>query len=66
MVVREVVALIVLSKWELYALLCKILSIMCITYLLGSIFSTSFCKYAKWGSGKKWMFLTAGQGKVRE
>ena len=26
----------------------------------------SFCKYVKWGSGKKWLFLTTSQGKVRE
>ena len=46
-VVRKVVAQIVISKCELYALLCEITSIMSITYLLGSIFFTSFCKYVK-------------------
>ena len=36
------------------------------TYLLGSTFFISFCKYVKWESGKKWMSLTTCQGKVRE
>ena len=39
---------------------------MYITYLLGSIFFTSFCKYVKLGSAKKWFFLTISQGNVRE
>jgi len=53
---RKVVALIVVSKYELNALICEITSIMCITYLLGSIFFTSFCKYLKWVSGKSGCF----------
>ena len=44
MVVGKVVALIVISKCELYAVLCEITSIMCISYLLGSTFFASFCK----------------------
>ena len=39
MFVRKVVALIVVSKCELYALLCEITSKMCITFPLGSILS---------------------------
>ena len=67
MIVRKVVALIVVSKCELDVLLCEITNIMCITYLLGSIFFfTSFCEYVKWESGKKWVLLTTSQGKVRE
>ena len=62
-VVHKVIALIVISKCELYALLCEIASIMHISYLLCSIFFTSFCKYVKWGSGKKWVVLTTSQGK---
>ena len=65
MVVRNVVVLIVVSRRELYALLCEITSITCITYLLGSIFFTSFYKCVKWESGKKWVFLTTSQGIVR-
>ena len=26
------------------------------------IFFTYFCRYVKWGSGKKWIFLTISQG----
>ena len=63
MAVRKVVALIVVSKCELCALLCEITRTMWITYLLGSIFCTSSWKYVKWGSGKKWMFLSTSQGK---
>ena len=66
MVVRNVVVLIVVSRRELYALRCEITSITCITYLLGSIFFTSFYKYVKWESGKKWVFLTTSQGIVKE
>ena len=46
-VVCKVVALLVVGKCELYALHCEITGIMCITYLLQSIFCTSFCKYVK-------------------
>ena len=56
MVVRKVAVLIVVCKCDLYALLCEITSIMCITYLLGSIFITSFCKYVSWGRGRKRVF----------
>ena len=66
MVFHKVIALIVVSKYDLSASPCEITSIMCITYLLGSIFFTSCCKYVKWGSRKKWLFLTASQGIVRE
>ena len=52
MVVRKVVALNVVSKYELHALLCEVTSIMCITYLLSSIFLTYFYKYVKWGQGE--------------
>ena len=45
MVVRKIVVLIVFSKCELNALLCEIGSIMCITYLSGSIIFTYFLKY---------------------
>ena len=44
-IVRKVAALIGVSKCELYALRCKIASILSIIYLLGFIFFTSFCKY---------------------
>ena len=37
-----------------------------VSYLLDSISFASFCKYMKWGSGKKWVILTTSQGKVRE
>ena len=47
MVVRKVVALNVVSKCDLYALLFEITSIMCITFLMGSIVFTSSCKYVK-------------------
>ena len=62
MVLRKVVVIIVDSKYELYALLFEITIIT----IMGSIFFTCFCKYMKWGSGKKWMFLTTNQGKVKE
>ena len=39
---------------------------LCIAYPLRPIFSTSFCKYLKWGSRKKLVFLTTCQGNVRE
>ena len=42
MVVRKVIALSVVSKCEICALHYEITSIICITYLLGSIFLTSF------------------------
>ena len=47
MAVRKVVVLIVVSERELYALFCDLTSIMCITYLLGPIFFTSFCNYRR-------------------
>ena len=56
MVIWIVVVLVVVSRRELYALLCEIASIMCITYLLGSIFFTSFWKYETWGQGKVVVF----------
>ena len=49
---------IIFNNSELHVLLCEVRSIMCITYLIGFIFFTSFCKYVNWGSGKKWMCLT--------
>ena len=42
MVVRKVVALIVVSKFNFSALFYELTNIMCITYLLGSIFFTFF------------------------
>ena len=66
MVVRKIFAHIVVSKFELSALLCEIASIVRITYPLGSIFFTSFCKYVNWRSRKEWAFLTTSQGIVGE
>ena len=56
MVVHKVISLIVVGKWKLYALFCKISRYICITYLLGSTFVTLFCKCVKWGQGKSGYF----------
>ena len=56
MAVCKVIALIVVSNCELYHLALQNIKLMCITYLLGSIFLTSFCKYVKRGQGKSWCF----------
>ena len=48
-VVRSVIAVIAVCKCELYALLCEITSLVCVTDLLGSVFLTSLCKCVKWG-----------------
>ena len=65
MVVRIVIAMIVVGEYELYALLCEIASLMCITYLLDSIFFTSFCKSVKWGSGKVCVFDNQSENSQR-
>ena len=66
MAVRKVVVLIVVSKCELHYLASCNRKYMYSSYLLGSIFFTSFCEYVKWESGNKWVFLTTSQGMVRE
>ena len=66
MVVDKVVALVVVSKCELYHFALCNSNYMYISYLLVSIFFTYFCKYVKWGSGKEWVFLTISQRKVSE
>ena len=44
-----VVAALIVSKCELDRFDLRTSKYMCTTYLLSSIFSTSFCKYVKWG-----------------
>ena len=56
MVVHKFVALIFISKRELCALLCEATSIICINYLLGSIFFISFCKFVTCGCRKSVSF----------
>ena len=65
MLVRKVITLIVISKCELYALLCEITNIVCSTYLLGSIFFTYCDKYMTLESAKNGSF-DCQLGKVRE
>jgi len=67
-VVRRVVALFVLSKFELQALLCGITSIMCTTHLLGSIFFTYFCMWngGQGRSGCFWLPFRKKSGNSQE
>ena len=66
MVVRKVVVLFVVSKCELEHSPYCYSKFLYINYLQGSILFTCFCKSVKLWSGKKWVFLTMSQGKVRE
>ena len=65
MIAHKIVALFVVDKYEVYALLCRITSVMCTTYLVAP-FSLLLLEICEMGVREKWVFLTTSQGKVRE
>jgi len=63
MVVCKVIVPFVIIKYELDHCVWCYSKYLCLTYLLGFIFFSYFCKYVKWGSGEKWAHLAISQGK---
>ena len=56
MAVGKVVALFIVSKYELHTLLCEIRSIVCIVYLLGFHCLYFFLKFCQMGVREKGCF----------
>ena len=66
LVLHKVVLPFFFKQWEFCYVLYYYSKSKYITNVLGCLFFTSFCKYVKWGSEEKWVFLIISQGIARE